>query len=195
MQLTDYHWDNFVFCYLKATLTSQYPTCHSTQHLQLDTELWIKWHLPANRVILWKSMVYSDLNGYIYGWYVEYRVWKNRLRKCFKACFGVTDWGNGWVMDTIYGNPLLIKYSSVHVRFIRYMNVDVRWCTIYPLGSFVHVQSCERQPMDSSSGVLRSLSVPNLFCSVLVHYVSGTRAVHIRAYPAVVHLCTTMTGN
>ena len=42
-------------------------------------------------------------------------------------------------MDNIYGNPLIIHYSLVDVRFIHYMYVDVQWCPVYALGSFVHV--------------------------------------------------------
>ena len=168
MQLIEYQWDNFVFWCLKATLTSQYSTCHPTQHLPLEAELWIKWHMSANRVTLWQSMVYSDLNRYPFGWWVEYGVWKITWENMASThAWGATDWENGSVTDIIYGNQLIIRYSSVHVRLIRYLHVDVRWCRIYPLGSFVQVQNCERQPMDNSFAAVRSSSVPNLFCLVL----------------------------
>ena len=51
------------------------------------------------------------------------------------------------------------------------------------------------QPTDNSRVVVRSLSVLNPFCSVLVHNLSGTHVVHIRSYPAMVRLCSTMTDN
>ena len=53
-----------------------------------------------------------------------------------KPCHTITDCGNGWVTDTINGNPLIIRYLSVYIHFICYMSVDVRWCPVYPLSSW-----------------------------------------------------------
>ena len=107
----------------------------------------------------------------------------------------ITECENRWVTDTIYGNPLIIRYSSLHFRFIRYRNVDVRWCPVYPLGSLCMFKIANGQPTDNSPVVVRSLSVPNPFCSVLVLLLSGTRAVHIRSYPVAVRLRTTTMNN
>ena len=91
----------------------------------------------------------------------------------------------------MYGNPFIIRPC----KFIRYLHAGVRWCPVYPLGSF---KITNWQPTDNSPVVVRSLSVPNPFCSVFVRYLPGTRAVHIRSYPAAVRVCDeciTLTDN
>ena len=40
-------------------------------------------------------------------------------------CHIITDWENIWVMDNIYVYPFVMRYSSVHVRFIGYMYVYI----------------------------------------------------------------------
>ena len=104
-------------------------------------------------------------------------------------CHTITDWGKGWVTDTIYGNPLIFQYSSIHVPFIRYMYVDIHWCPVYPLGSFAHVKIANRQSTDNSLVAVCSLSVPNPFCLVFVRYLSTTHVVHICPHLVVIPLC------
>ena len=90
----------------------------------------------------------------------------------------ITDCGNGGVTDIIYGNPLIIWYSCVHVRLIRYMNVDIRWCPVYPFRSFVHVQNCERTTNGLLSGgcplIVRPQSILFGTCPLPVRYSCGS---------------------
>ena len=89
-------------------------------------------------------------------------------------CHTITDWGNGWVTDawssgTHPSMPVLSVTCAV-------MSVDVQHYHWWVLCIF---KIANRQPTDNSPVVVRMLSVPTPFCSVLVHYLSNTPAVHI----------------
>ena len=58
---------------------------------------------------------------------------------CLSPCHTITDWGDGWVRDTIYPFNRIAWYSSVHVRFIRYMYTHTHTCGKV-MGLFIRIK-------------------------------------------------------
>ena len=86
----------------------------------------------------------------------------------------IMDWGYGWVKIAYIAS---CWSSGTHPSMSVYLHIDVHWFWSICWRVLCMFKIVNGQPMNYSPVVVHSLSIPNLFCVVFVHYLSGTRAV------------------